>query len=116
MGDDYLDDDYGGGEVVQQVKYTTLGCTEEQHEHLMAAVAVASRLAGRPLSVTMAVELICLNFMASNDYAKPDAHPAHRAAFLREVERAFGIKLVAFKKNDIVYGYETLEEAARHGA
>ena len=84
-------------------------CFNEQIDNVREALERAEELIdakgndGSSKSKSALLSLICMDFLATNDFGKK-MDPKTRAKFLAKLETHMGVKLVAIEKGEIVHG------------
>jgi hypothetical protein len=81
----------------------------EQADIIEAAIERAQSLSGSNVR-TNNLHLICTDFLATNDCGKMTIKQKLR--YVSKIEGLLGLKLVAFDDGDVLYGLETLKNAA----
>ena len=83
-----------------------------QYDNVMLALDKAKQLS-HSQSKTHNFDLICTDFLASNDFLAAQ-DPDRIVMYLRKIERAFGIKIIAFDNtvDEIIYGNRTFDTMA----
>jgi hypothetical protein len=80
-----------------------------QHDNVKLALGKAAQLSNST-SKNNNFDLICTDFLASNDFLAAD-DPDRVVKYLRKIERAFGIKIIALDGNidEILFGNRTFD-------
>lgn len=81
----------------------------DQADTINDALERAAQISGSSIK-TNNLALICMDFIATNDFAKATTNQKLR--FIAKLEQSLGYKLVAFDGEDVVYGIGTLKSAA----
>ena len=103
--------------VGERLHFLVLALLPEHMETVQLALRRAAELARSGSSVSSQFSLICLDFLATNDFRF--ANEQQRLRFLAKFEKLTGYKLVIVDPDrdrgdgEIVYGIETLERLAR---
>lgn len=86
---------------------------EDQALELGSALNRARQLAGKPLPKSALLSLVCMDFLATNDFRKADDSAA-LVRYLSKLEALLGKKLVAIDTDtrEVAYGFEVLEAMA----
>jgi len=99
---------------MKTVHYETFAFDDDQQENLWASIQRASEIAGKDnLPKSLLLDMILVDFLATNDFGK-SGDPANRTKYLRRIEQALGVRLVALDPDtrDVVFGAATLTWAA----
>jgi hypothetical protein len=83
-----------------------------QHDLVQSALARSAQLAGIPPQelwqrVAHLLTLICVDFLATNSFGLPD-DPAALGRFLAKLEALLGLRLVAFRDDELLYANEAI--------
>lgn len=96
-------------------KVFTFVCFDEQIDNVVAALDRAEEMiqqkGGMERSKSGRLSLICLDFLATNDFGKKN-DPEQIKRYLHRIEIALGMKLIAVKDDEVVYGVKTLKKLA----
>lgn len=92
-----------------EVRYETFAFQDDQFDIVWAALARAQDLAEKNLPKSALLALVCMDFLATNDFRK-GASDENTARFLARVEAALGVKIVAvdMRTNSVKYGVDTI--------
>lgn len=90
----------------------TFSLVEEQHEVVKQAIGRASQISNSDKK-SHNLSLICLEFLATNEFTRPDLDELPR--FLARLEEQLEVKLVALhpKAKKVVYGAEAMDDMTR---
>jgi hypothetical protein len=90
----------------------TFSLYKDQNDTVLAALERAKQLNTHDSPKSHLLSLICLDFLATNDFKKGDLDQTKR--FLVRLEKALGLKFVAWDSDikKIIYGFKTLDEMA----
>jgi hypothetical protein len=96
-------------------KVFTFVCFDEQIDNVVAALDRAEEMiqqkGGMERSKSGRLSLICLDFLATNDFGKK-GDPEQMKRYLHKMEVTMGMKLVAVKDDEVIYGLRTLKKLA----
>jgi len=95
---------------VEEAKAFHFYCFGEQIANVDAALERAEELSESDVKSNN-LSLIALDFLATNDFGKK-ADPKMIQRYLGKFEQLLGIRLVAFKKGECVFGLNTLQDMA----
>jgi hypothetical protein len=122
--DEYAEPAGGGKQTVEQAakalpqptrtKLFNFLCIDEQVDNVFEALARAKELAKKQTDSNIAksglLSLICLDFLATNDFGKKN-DPKTVKKYLKRLEIALGVKLIAVQgKDGILYGQSTVKK------
>ena len=82
----------------------------DQKDMVKQALERAGQLSGSDVKSNN-LHLICMDFLATNDFVK--ATREQKLRYIASMEKTLGFKLVVFDEGDVVYGLQTLEQAAK---
>jgi len=95
----------------ERTKVFTFACMDESIDLVAAALQRAGELGGAERSKSSRLGLICMDFLATNDWGRPD-DPDTRVSYLTKLERLLGLRLVAIDPNTnrVQYGFRALKQ------
>lgn len=96
-----LDPNDGGGEAIERLTITLVG---DQIENVGKALDKAKRVSGSDKKNNL-IDLVCLDYNAGDEVTD-------LAVLLHRAERTYGVQIVAFDGDGVVYGADTLSELA----
>jgi len=94
----------------ERTKVFTFTCMDENIDLVLAALERAGELGGMERSKSSRLGLICMDFIACNDWGKA-GDPKAKVSYLNKLERLLNMRLVAIdpKRNKVVYGFRALK-------
>lgn len=120
------DDGFGGGAAptqadadgelfgVGELKVETFMLAPDQQLNVLTALARSSELT-KSAKKGYNLDLICIDFLATNDFSAQTKQAESRSRYLAKIERLLGVRIVAVDArdpSDVVYGIGTLAALA----